>query len=170
MDLLDQTVAVFELTFGNLDSISNLDLKLWVISDGFSKSLIVQEVPLILIVIVKLVKMRLRGLVDLEHLDLLKARAHVLCVELRSIELLVEESISEHHFPPNIEVLVEGSNVLFLAFVLHSERVEKLLWNSNELRLFVVSLQRMESFGRIMVEFFRDPGDQTNHGFLVAVD
>lgn len=107
MDLLDHPVAVFELTFGNLDTISNLNLKLRVISDSLTKSLIIQEVPLVLIVVIKLVKMRLSGWIDLKHFHLLKTWADVLNNEFRSIEFLIKESISEHHLSPDIEIFAE---------------------------------------------------------------
>lgn len=107
MDLLDHSVAVFELTLGNFDTISNLNLKLGVISDSLTKSLIIQEVPLVLVVIIELVKMRLSGWIDLKHFDLLKTWTDVLNNEFGSIEFLIKESVSEHHLSPDIEIFAE---------------------------------------------------------------
>ena len=124
IDLLDLAIAVFELTFSHLDSITNLDLKLGVISDCLAESLIFQEIPLVLIVIVELVEVRLSGWINLEHFYFLEARTHVLSDQLRGVELLVQEAVSEHHLSPDVEVLAQRLDVLLLAFVLHSEWVE----------------------------------------------
>lgn len=124
MDLLDLAIALFELTFGHLDSISNLNLKLGVISDSPAESLIIQEIPLVLIVIIELVEVRLSCRINLEHFYLLEARTHVLGDQLRCVEFLVQEAVSEHHFSPDVEILAQRLDVLLLAFVLHSEWVE----------------------------------------------
>lgn len=169
MDLLDLAIALFELTFGYLDSISNLDLKLGVIPDSLAQSLIVQEIPLVLIVIIEFVEVRLSCWIDLEHFYLLEARTDVLGDQLRGVKFLVQETVSKHHFSPDVEILAQRLDVLLLAFVLHSEWIEQLLRDPDEMRLFIVSFERVQSLRYIMVEVFRDPGDQSNHGLLVAI-
>ena len=71
LDMVDYALAIFELSFKHLDSITDLNLKLRVISDSLHECIVVEKIPLILILILKLIEMRLSSWVDLEHFDLL---------------------------------------------------------------------------------------------------
>ena len=104
MDLDYEAFAVFELSFSDFDSITNLNLKLWIISDCLLESIIVKKVPLILIIVLVLIEMRLGGRIDLEHLYFFEAWAYIFRDQLAGLEFLIQESISEHHLAPNIEI------------------------------------------------------------------
>lgn len=71
LDMVDYALAILELALKHLDSITNLNLKLRIISNSFHEGIVVEKIPLILILVLKLIKMRLGCRVDLEHFDLL---------------------------------------------------------------------------------------------------
>ena len=125
--------AVFELALNYLDPVSDLNRQLWIISDGFQEGVVIQKIPLILILVLKLVQVRLRRWVNLEHLDLLQTGAYILGQKFVGCKLLVEEAIPEHHFSPHVKLFGKWSVELPLALVLHSKRIEQKLRHSNEL-------------------------------------
>ena len=50
-ELRDNSFAVFELTTYDFDSVSNLNLKLRIVSDSFQQRFVIQEIPLVLVVV-----------------------------------------------------------------------------------------------------------------------
>lgn len=128
----DEAFAVFELTLSDLDAVADLDLQLRVVSYGLVQSSVVEEVPLVLVVVLVFVEMRLCGRVYLEHFDFLKTWANILCDELVGFELLVQKSISEHHFSPDIEVLLKWPIKFTLAFIFDPEWIKQELRYSDE--------------------------------------
>lgn len=51
MDLFDDTLAIFELALCDFYTISNLNIELRIISDCFAESIIIKEVPFILVIV-----------------------------------------------------------------------------------------------------------------------
>ena len=170
LDMLDDSFAVLELSLKHLDPITDLDLELWVISYGFHESIVVEKIPLILVLVHKLVEVRLGCRVHLEHFDLLETWANIFGEELVCTELLVEEPVPEHHLTPEIELLEEWLVHFSLALIFHAERIEQKLGHPDVLGLFGIGLHGMESFGRVSVEIFWDPWDESDHGLFVAID
>lgn len=124
--------AVFKLTLSDLDAVTDLDLQLRVISYGLVQSFIVEEVPLVLVIVFVFVEMRLCGRVNLEHFDFLETWANILCDEFVGFELLVQKSVSEHHLSPDIEVLLKWPIEFTLAFIFDPEWIEQELGYSNK--------------------------------------
>ena len=114
---IDEASHVFELAFSDLDSISKLYRHLWIISDSLHKSVVVKQVPLVLVIILDVVEVRLCIWINLEYLNFLETWANVLSEELGSFELLVKESIPEHHLPPDVKVLSKRFVILSLDFI-----------------------------------------------------
>lgn len=170
LDVFDYTRAVFELALDYLDPVSDLNRELRIISDGFQEGVVVEKIPLILILVLKLVQVRLRRWVYLEHLDLLQTGAYILCQKFVGCELLVEEAIPEHHFPPNVELFGQWPVELPLALVLHSQRIEQKLRHSNEFGLLCIGSHRVESLGIVGVEVFRHPGNESDHRLSISID
>ena len=54
VDMSNHPLKVLELAFDNLDSFSNGDLKLRIIPDSLEESFVVEDIPLVLVTVVKL--------------------------------------------------------------------------------------------------------------------
>ena len=117
--LFNPALAIFKLSFISFYSVTNLKLQLWIISYGFFQSFIVQNIPFILVIFSKLVKLR-SGSVYLKHFDFFEAWANVFGNELTSPDFLIQISISKHHFPPNVKILLHMLEIFFLAFIFNS--------------------------------------------------
>jgi len=137
----NEAFAVFELTLGDLDAVADLDLQLRVVSYGLVQGFVVEKVPLVLIVVLVFVEVGLRGWVYLEHFHFLKTWTNIFRDELICFELLVQKSISEHHFSPDIEVFLKWSIEFTLAFIFDPQWVEQELRYSNKWRLMIVRSQ-----------------------------
>jgi len=128
----DEAFAVFELTLHDLDTVTDLDLQLRIISDGLVQGVVVEEVPLVLVIVLVFVEVGLCSWVYLEHFDFLKTWANIFGDEFICFELLVQKSISEHHFSPDVEVLLKWPIKLPLAFIFDPQWVEQELRYSNK--------------------------------------
>lgn len=140
-DVLYEASAIFELSIGDFDSIAALYLKLGIIFDRQLESFVFEEVPLVLVIVVDLVKQLLRLWIDLEKADFLQAGTNILREQFVGSELLVKVPVSEHHLPPEVELFPERLVKLSLALHLDPLRVEERLRNPNVLRVLTVGPQ-----------------------------
>ena len=85
----DEAFAVFELTLHDLDTVADLDLQLRIVSDGLVQGVVVEEVPLVLVIVLVFVEVGLCSWVYLEHFHFLKTWTNIFCDEFVCSELLV---------------------------------------------------------------------------------
>ena len=125
-------MTALELTLDNLASITDLDLEPLFIPACLEHSAIFHQVPFIKVGLKSCIVI-LQVHVDLKFPDLVKHRAYVFDYEFGNAEFVVEESVSEHHVFPHVEVFLKGFIELFAAIVLNEVWVEKSLGNSDKL-------------------------------------
>lgn len=122
-----------------------------------------------MIIILELVEVRLSCWVYLEHFDLLETWANIFCHEFAGLELLVEKPVSEHHFSPDVKVLLERAIELPLTFILYPQRIEDLLRNSDKWGVVTIISKRYEILCGIIVEILWNPRNESDHGPPVAI-
>lgn len=131
-ELCDEPLAVLELSFNHFHSVTNFNLELRIVTYSFEESLVIEEVPLILIIVLKLKACLSKG-INLEGLHFLQRWTHILREKLVGSKLLVKEAVAEQHASPSIDILSQLLVVLTLAFFLHPQRIEQKLRHSDEL-------------------------------------
>jgi len=86
----DEPFAILELSISDFDSVTNLNLLQWVISDGFLKSVIGENIPVILVLTFKFIEVGLGCWIDLEQFYFFETWTDIFCNELGSSEILIQ--------------------------------------------------------------------------------
>lgn len=136
MNSLNDTLAALELTTHDLNSILNLDFKLNIIPNSLHDSLVVHQVPFILVRLDTLFKMIS---VNLETSNLFKHRTNILMNKFINFEPVIKITISVHHVSPEVKAFTDWLINLFTALILDKLWIETTLRYLDKVRCQILA-------------------------------